>query len=65
MTATHILASGSTNYTAIGGLTVHGVQLGYFPNGPSGHGAVGVYVDTLPKALLAGLACLLVLVPFS
>ena len=47
------------------GLTVHGVQLGYFPNGPSGHGAVGVYVDTLPKALLTALICLLLLVPFS
>jgi len=47
------------------GLTVHGVQLGYFPNGPSGHGAVGVYVDTLPKALLTALVCLLALVPFS
>ena len=47
------------------GLTVHGVQLGYFPNGPSGHGAVGLYVDTLPKALLTALACLLLLVPFS
>lgn len=41
------------------------MQLGYFPNGPSGHGAVGVYVDTLPKALLAALVFLLVLVPFS
>jgi hypothetical protein len=47
------------------GLTVHGVQLGYFPNGPSGSGAVGVYVDTLPKALLTALVCLLLLVPFS
>ena len=47
------------------GLTVHGVQLGYFPNGPSGSGAVGIYVDTLPKALLTALACLLLLVPFS
>ena len=47
------------------GLTVHGVQLGYFPNGPSGHGAVGVYVDSLPKALLTALACLLLLVLFS
>ena len=47
------------------GLTVHGVQLGYFPNGPSGPGAVGVFVDTLPKALLAGLVCLLALVSFS
>jgi hypothetical protein len=47
------------------GLTVHGVQLGYFPNGPSGHGAVGLYVDTLPKALLTALVCLLLLIPFS
>lgn len=47
------------------GLTVHGVQLGYFPNGPSGSGAVGVYVDTLPKALLAALVCLLLLGPAS
>jgi Putative sensor len=31
----------------------HGVQLGYFPDGPHGHTAVGLYVDTLPKALLA------------
>ena len=44
------------------GLTVHGVQLGYFPNGPSGHGAVGVYVDTLPKALLTAVVCLVLLV---
>jgi hypothetical protein len=32
------------------GLTVHGVQLGYFPNGPHGSGAVGWYVQTLPAA---------------
>ena len=31
----------------------HGVPLGYFPHGPNGHGSVGLYVDTLPKALLA------------
>jgi Putative sensor len=47
------------------GLTVHGVQLGYFPNGPTGPGAVGLYVDTLPKALLTALVCLLLLVVFS
>jgi len=35
------------------GLTVHGVQFGYFPNGPHGSGAVGWYVQTLPQALLA------------
>jgi hypothetical protein len=34
------------------GLTVHGVQLGYFPNGPHGTGAVGWYIQTLPQALL-------------
>jgi hypothetical protein len=33
--------------------TIHGVPLGYFPHGPNGRGSVGLYVDTLPKALLA------------
>jgi hypothetical protein len=38
-------------------VSVRGVQLGYFPNGPHGAGAVGWYVQTLPQALLvAGLA---------
>jgi hypothetical protein len=32
---------------------VHGVSLGYFPHGPDGPGAAGLFVDTLPKALLA------------
>jgi hypothetical protein len=35
------------------GSTVHGVALGYFPHGPAGPGAVGLYADTLPKAMLA------------
>jgi hypothetical protein len=48
-----------------GGLTVHGVQLGYFPNGPSGRGAIGVYVDTLPKALVSAAVGLLLLIAFS
>ena len=47
------------------GLTVYGIQLGYFPNGPSGHGAVGLYLDSLPKALLAALVCLILFIPFS
>jgi hypothetical protein len=47
------------------GLTVHGVQLGYFPNGPSGRGAAGLYLDTLPKALLAAVVCLILLALFS
>lgn len=32
---------------------VHGVTLGYFPHGPNGPGAWGLYVDTMPRALLA------------
>jgi hypothetical protein len=40
--------------------SVHGVPLGYFPHGPHGPGGVGLYVDTLPRALLAA-ACFLVL----
>jgi Putative sensor len=39
----------------------HGVQLGYFPHGPAGPGASGLYVTTLPKALLVAAICL---VPF-
>jgi putative sensor protein len=34
----------------------HGVQFGYFPNGPNGQPGYGLYVDTLPKALLAAAA---------
>jgi Putative sensor len=35
------------------GSSVHGVALGYFPHGPAGPGAVGLYADTLPRAMLA------------
>lgn len=38
----------------------HGVQLGYFPNGPNGQPGYGLFVNTLPKALLAA-ACFAVL----
>jgi len=47
------------------GVTVHGVQLGYFPHGPSGPGAAGLYIDTLPKALLTSAACLVLLALFG
>ena len=47
------------------GVTVHGVQLGYFPNGPSSAGAVGLYVDTMPKALLTSAVCLVLFTLFS
>jgi hypothetical protein len=35
------------------GQRAHGEQLGYFPNGPNGAGGHGLYIDTLPRALLA------------
>lgn len=39
------------------GRRVHGYQLGfYFPHGPDGPGTVGVFVNTLPKALLVAVA---------
>jgi hypothetical protein len=39
-------------WQTIHGVRYHGYQLGYFPHGPNGPGGVGLYVDTLPKALL-------------
>jgi hypothetical protein len=44
---------------------VHGVVLGYFPHGPRGPGAVGLYVDTLPKALLAAAGFLILFLIFN
>jgi hypothetical protein len=43
-------------WQTIHGVRFHGEQLGYFPNGPHGHPAYGLYIDTLPKALLAAAA---------
>jgi hypothetical protein len=40
-------------WQTIHGVRYHGYQLGYFPHGPNGPGGAGLYVDTLPKALLA------------
>jgi hypothetical protein len=34
----------------------HGVAFGYFPHGPAGPGAVGLFVHTLPTAFLAAAA---------
>ena len=45
--------------------TVHGVPLGYFPHGPDGRGAVGLYVDTLPRALLAAAVFLILFLIFN
>jgi putative sensor protein len=41
----------------VGGTTkIHGLAIGYFPHGGTGPGSVGIYVDTLPKALLVAVA---------
>jgi hypothetical protein len=47
------------------GTSAHGVQLGYFPNGPNGPGHWGLYIDTLPKALLAAAVCLVLSLLFN
>ena len=47
------------------GTSAHGTQLGYFPNGPHGHPGYGLYVDTLPKALLAAAICLVLFLAFN
>ena len=47
------------------GGTAHGVQLGYFPNGPHGHPGYGLYVDTLPTALLAAAILLILFLLFN
>lgn len=43
----------------------HGLPLGYFPHGPSRPGTAGIFVDTLPKALLVALACLVLVLLFN
>jgi Putative sensor len=45
--------------------TIHGVALGYFPHGPHGPGGVGLYVDSLPTALLAAAGFLVLFLIFS
>ncbi len=52
-------------WQTVHGVRYHGVQLGYFPNGPHGHPGYGLYIDTLPKALLAAVVFLILFVAFS
>jgi len=47
------------------GVRYHGYQIGYFPNGPHGHPGYGLYVDTLPKALLAAAVFLILFLLFN
>jgi Putative sensor len=52
-------------WQTIHGIRYHGYQLGYFPNGPRGHGGWGLYVDSLPKALLVAAVCLIAFLLFN
>jgi hypothetical protein len=52
-------------WQTIHGVRYHGYQLGYFPNGPHGHPGYGIYVDTLPKALLAAAVFLILFLLFN
>jgi hypothetical protein len=52
-------------WQSIHGVRYHGYQLGYFPNGPHGHPAWGLYVDTLPKALAVAGVCLILFLLFN
>ena len=54
----------ATGYNSNGPM-VHGVALGYFPHGPYGRGAVGVFIGTLPSALVAAAVCLVLFLLFN
>lgn len=47
------------------GATAHGIQLGYFPNGPHGPGGYGFYITTLPQAFLAAGCALIAFLLFN
>lgn len=65
----YAIPAGSMNFGYTGtnnsGTFPHGVAFGYFPHGPHGPGASGLYVDTLPKALLAAAAFLVLFLIFN
>ncbi|MGH3248303.1 MAG: sensor domain-containing protein [Trebonia sp.] len=52
-------------WQTIHGVSYHGYQLGYFPNGPHGHGGWGLYIDSLPRALLVAAVCLVAFLLFN
>jgi hypothetical protein len=43
----------------------HGVPIGYFPHGATGPGGIGLFVDSLPKALLAAAVFAVLFAAFS
>jgi hypothetical protein len=56
---------GNAGVGYVNGTQEHGVALGYFPHGPTGPGHWGLYVDTLPKALLVALVFLVLFLLFN
>ena len=52
-------------WQTVHGVRYHGYELGYFPNGPHGHGGWGLYIDSLPKALLVAAVCLVAFLLFN
>src|SRR5215469_2692381 len=52
-------------WKTIHGVRYHGYDLGYHPNGPHGPGGWGLYVNTLPKALLVAAVCLVLFLLFN
>ncbi len=47
------------------GQSAHGLQFGYFPNGPSGSGSWGWFVGNLHQALIAAGICLVLFLLFN
>jgi Putative sensor len=52
-------------WQTIHGVRYHGYDLGYHPNGPHGPGGWGLYVDSLPRALLVAAVCLVAFLLFN
>ncbi len=55
----------SVRQTFDNGQQASGLQFGYFPNGPNGPGGHGVYLDTLPRALIAAAVSLAAFLLFN
>jgi hypothetical protein len=52
-------------FHTVNGVRYHGIELGYFPNGPHGPSGHGLYIGTLPEALLGAAGCLIAFLLFN
>ena len=57
--------TGTSPETFNNGQSAHGLQFGYFPNGPSGPGSWGWFVGNLHQALIAAGICLVLFLLFN